>query len=67
MRATRIHAVALALMVTFLRATAEAGPAAEGKTRDAQLPRPTRRVVVSIPDRKLAVLENDTVPLAPSR
>jgi len=60
MRATRTHAVALAVMVTFLGAAAEAASAVEGEKRDPKVSHP-RRVVVSIPDRKLAVLENDIV------
>ena len=53
--------MALALMVLFLGVTADLAFATEGKSAGAQRTRPARRVVVSIPDRKLAVLENDMV------
>jgi lipoprotein-anchoring transpeptidase ErfK/SrfK len=53
--------VAMAVMLRMLAAD-ESLAAEVGRTPgDSALARPARRVVVSIPDRKLAVLENDVV------
>jgi lipoprotein-anchoring transpeptidase ErfK/SrfK len=61
MRATRNHTSALALMAMLLGTGADAAFAADRKAVATQAFRPARRVVVSIPDRKLAVIENEVV------
>jgi len=63
MRDTRTgYAMAAVVVVLRMLAADETLAADGGRTHgDSALARPARRVVVSIPDRRLAVLENDTV------